>query len=541
MTERDGDRSRVSRRRLLRGGASVLAATSLTAAGASAAAGAAPGRRPSSRKAVTVVDVADLGAVGDGRTDDTGAFEIAYSMAAARVSDGVGRVVVQIPAGEFLITRPHALLNGTAPPRPASGLRFSGAGKRMTTLVFRPQDGPGSYLCRNEDVWSNLSFERMEFRSATPGSSFFASYSTGQAQDYRFSECEWSGEWEYGLALDGTDTNSEMRWEACRVGGSYRRAFLYSGLTGGGQKLPNDQDQFLNYWFTDMKVEYEWGNFLEFPYGGSIACRGGSYIITGVRPKSTEPYGTTSTFFRFPVGIHHDSVQRFHAEDIRFEVRNTDAVVIDCAWSGGTVHFSDCDDTAFAYKDFSTDVRPHRYTVGPRGPLIRYDSCQLVGRHQYRTAATGSVPAAVVRYDMCLLRSHETRDFAVADGTTGPPGFVRFVDCIGGRDTTAAPPQPASPTTTPPPCLGPGQAPSRSPDGSPAPSPGGSSGPAPTTLAPGPSTAASGGPARSPSPGRPPDPAPAPEPAPGPSRTTAPSAPGTRARPADGTGCPARE
>ncbi|MFH9090046.1 glycosyl hydrolase family 28-related protein [Streptomyces sp. NPDC017673] len=463
MTERDVSRSRLSRRRFLRGGASALAATALSARDASAV------PRPSTDPD-TVVNVADLGAVGDGRTDDTEAFETAYTFAAARVSGGVGRVVVEIPAGEFLITRPHALLNGVAPPRPASGLRFSGAGRRMTSLVFRPGTGPGSFLCRNEDVWSNLSFERMQFRSTTPGASFFDSYSTGQAQDYRFSECEWMGEWEYGLVLSGTDTNSEMRWEACRVGGRYRRAFLYSGLTRDGQQEPNDQDQFLNYWFTDMKVEYEWGNFLEFPYGGSIACRGGSYIITGRRPQSTPEYGTTSTFFRFPGAQHHDSVQRFHAQDIRFEVRNPDVVVIDCVWNGGTVHFSDCDDTGLAYRDFSAEVRPHRYDVGPRGPLIRYDSCQLVGRHEYRPASAPDPLPVLARYDMCLLRSHTAHDFAVTAGTGQVP-FVRFVDCVDTYGPADSPVSTPSTPPAPPPCLAPSPSPASAPEPSPATTP----------------------------------------------------------------------
>ncbi|MES9525539.1 glycosyl hydrolase family 28-related protein [Streptomyces capoamus] len=491
MTERGGSVTGVSRRLLLRGGATALAATALSARGASAVPRAAD-------KPETVVNVADLGAVGDGRTDDSAAFEIAYASAAARVSDGVGRVVIEVPAGEFLITRPYALLDGVAA-KPASGLRFSGAGRRMTSLVFRPATGPDSSLCRNQDMWSNLSFERMQFRSATPGASFFSSYSAGRAQDYRFSECEWMGEWEYGLVLSGTDTNSEMRWEACRVGGRYRRAFLYSGLTRDGRQQPNDQDQFLNYWFTDMKVEYEWGNFLEFPYGGSIACRGGSYIITDRRPQSTPEYGTTSTFFRFPVNRHHDSVQRFHAQDIRFEVRNPDAVVIDCVWNSGTVHFSDCDDTALAYKDFSAEVRPHRYTVGPRGPLIRYDSCQLVGRHQYRPASADALPV-LARYDMCLLRNHAARDFAVAGGADPAP-FVRFVDCVG-PGTTGDSPGPATPTAPPPPlppCLTPRPAPSTAPATAPAPAPEAAPGPTPV-AAPGPTPAPASGAADAPAP-----------------------------------------
>ncbi|MEV6653438.1 glycosyl hydrolase family 28-related protein [Streptomyces sp. NPDC051219] len=459
MADRDGGAPGASRRNLLRGGAVLAGATVLSN---SAPAAAAPGPDGTGRKVLnhagqdrgfpfwtpSVVNmVADFGARGDGVTDDTRAFELAYRYAASRVRDGIGRTVIDIPAGKFLVKRPHALLNGTAPPRPANGLRFRGAGKRMTQIVFQPETGPGSYLCRNEDVWANVMFEHMQFRSATPGASFFYSYSTGLAQDYRFSECEWMGEWEYGVALDGVDTNSEMRWDACRVGGSYRKAFLYSGLSKRTPD-PQRQDQFLNYWFNDMKVEYEWGNFLEFPYGGSITCRGGSYLITGRRPVDTPEYGRSSTFFRFPQGQHHDSVQRFHAADIRFEVRDPEVLVIDCSWKGGTVRFSDCDDTAQAFKDFSGEVRPHRYAIGARGPLIRYDSCQLVGRHEYRTSApTESIPK-VARYDMCLIRSHTAVDFAVLDNAI-PEGVVTFVDCIDELNSAAA--QVPTPTPAPAP------------------------------------------------------------------------------------------
>ncbi|GGO80126.1 glycosyl hydrolase family 28-related protein [Wenjunlia tyrosinilytica] len=433
-----GEGGRSSRRALLTGGAAALAAAGL--AGCDAQASPAP-KNPSDDMATTVsgskpkgksvVDVvADFGAKGDGRTDDSAAFQKAYQHAAGRVWDHIGRTVVDIPAGTYLIRNPGALLGGTKGGLKANGLRFRGAGKRMTQIIFAPEKADGSYLCRNEDTWANLMFEQLGFRSGTPGASFFYSYSTGQAQDYRFTECEWTGEWEYGLALDGTNTNSEMRWDACRVGGAYRKAFLYSGLS---ERSENDrqQDQFLNYWFNDMKVEYEWGNFLEFPYGGSITCRGGSYIVTGRRPADDKEYGRTSTFFRFPRGSHYDAVQRFHAEDIRFEVRDPDVVVIDCAWNSGTVHFNDCDDTANAFKDFSDGARPHRFNVGPRGPLVRYDSCQLVGRHQYRLQGPAAAVPAVVRYDMCLFKSHPQNAFVDSSGSQAAD-FTRFVDCLGG-------------------------------------------------------------------------------------------------------------
>ncbi|MFG2138139.1 glycosyl hydrolase family 28-related protein [Streptomyces sp. NPDC048650] len=376
------------------------------------------GRKPKGKDVVDVV--ADFGAKGDGHTDDSRAFARAYAYAAGRVWDHIGRTVIDVPAGTYLIRSPNALLNATGGKLKANGLRFRGAGKRMTQLLFAPARAEGSYLCRNEDSWANVMFEQIGFRSGTPGASFFYSYSTGQAQDYRFTACEWTGEWTYGLALDGSNTNSEMRWDACRVGGAYRKAFLYSGLSQKSRDR-QQQDQFLNYWFTDMKVEYSWGNFLEFPYGGSVTCRGGSYIVTGRRPQDSDDYGRTSTFFRFPRGPHHDSVQRFHAEDIRFEVRGPDTVVIDCAWDGGTVHFNDCDDTAHAFRPFAKDSRPHRYRTGA---LVRYDSCQLSGRHVYEPGGKGDAPR--VRYDMCLFRNHPARDFAEGAGDR-----VRFVDCLG--------------------------------------------------------------------------------------------------------------
>lgn len=430
----DGRSRPGSRRALLLGGAVAAGVVGLAAC-TSSGSGSDPGPsgaydgpiRKAPKNAGVVDVVADFGARGDGRTDDTAAFASAYAHAVSRVQGNTGRTVIDVPPGQYLITRPGALLNGVTPRTPANGLRFRGAGKRITEIVFRPHAAQDAYLCSNTDTWANVLFEQMTFTSATPGASFFYSYSTGHAQDYRFSDCEWLGEWTYGLALDGSNTNSEMRWEGCRVGGAYRKAFLYSGISKNTAR-PASQDQFLNYWFTDMKVEYQWGNFLEFPYGGSITCRGGSYIITGTRPHADPVYGRTSTFFRFPRSWHPDSVQRFHAEDIRFEVRNPEVLVIDSHWSSGTIRFNDCDDTSNGFKAFSASARPHRFDVGPRGPLVRYDSCQLVGTHQYRTPA-GAPHGRVARYDMCRFSTAQQAAMAAASGKAG--AAVGFTDCIG--------------------------------------------------------------------------------------------------------------
>ncbi|MFF6955921.1 glycosyl hydrolase family 28-related protein [Streptomyces sp. NPDC008317] len=426
-------RETVNRRHLLYGGAAAaLAGTGLAAyaggAWDSSAADTADPAHPGPANHPGYVDVvADFGAKGDGHTDDSAAFAAAYAYAESRADGGTGRTVIDVPPGVFRITKPYAFIDANKPTRQVNGLRFRGAGLRISDIVFDPPNASDAYLCRNIDTWQNISFEGLRFTSATPGASFFYSYSTGGAANYRFSDCEWMGEWEYGLALDGSNTNSEMRWEACRVGGAYRKAFLYSGLSLNSKNL-EQQDQFLNYWFTDMNVTYEWGNFLEFPYGGSVTCRAGSYIITGRRPTPHPDYGFESAFFRFPRASHFDGAQRFHAEDIRFELRDPSVVVIDCAWNRGTVHFNDCDDTAHAFKNFSDDLRAHRYTIGANGPLVRYDSCQLVGAHQFRTAANANPPVCV-RYDMCRFGSHPPAAFLALDEGQGRD-FVRFTDCI---------------------------------------------------------------------------------------------------------------
>lgn len=130
-----------------------------------------------------------------------------------------------------------------------------------------------------------------------------------------------------------------------------------------------------------------------------------------------------------PRAEHFSSVQRFHAEDIRFELRDPDVVVIDCAWNSGTVHFNDCDDTANAFKSFAPALKAHRYDLGTRGPLVRYDSCQLTGAHRFRTDGTATLPR-VVRYDMCLLASHNEDGGFLAVDAGQDTGFARFTDCV---------------------------------------------------------------------------------------------------------------
>jgi len=67
---------------------------------------------------------------------------------------------------------------------------------------------------------------------------------------------------------------------------------------------------------------------------------------------------------------------------------------------------------------------------------VRYDSCQLSGRHVHQPdgdgddgggneGGNGGGARTTVRYDMCLLANHGQRDFI-----EGVVDRVRFVDCL---------------------------------------------------------------------------------------------------------------
>ncbi|WP_411102458.1 hypothetical protein [Streptomyces sp. cmx-4-9] len=253
----------------------------------------------------------------------------------------------------------------------AQGLTIRGMGKRSSEIVMTG----AAPLLVNADRWMGVRFYDCSFRSTNPAASFLYSTSTGGAQDWGFTNCEWRGTWRYGIGLDGPDKsncNSEWFFNNCHVNGSYDVAWLWSGMTPS----ISQQDQFLNFSLRDCKVEYDSGDALRFDKGGSINVSGGSWIIKGRRAD-----GKTSRFFHFPAGSHHDSVQSLLVEGVRFEPRDTANLVIESNWRG-QVTFLNCMDDAWAYRPPSAadDYAPHRYT-NPGG--VRYQGCQLAGRHRY--------------------------------------------------------------------------------------------------------------------------------------------------------------
>ncbi|WP_053682780.1 hypothetical protein [Streptomyces sp. WM4235] len=338
----------------------------------------------------TILRPEDYGAT-VGAADSTEAFRRLFAEIAKRSRRDPGGDRLQTPviielSGQYTVS---GAISFAAASR-TQGITVRGAGKRTSEIVMTGAEP----LFTNPDTAMGVRFYDCSFRSTNPKASFLYSSSTGGAQDWGFTNCEWRGTWRYGIGLDGppdkSNCNSEWYFDHCHINGSYDVAWLWSGMT----PTIKQQDQFLNFSLRDCKVEFEYGDALRFDRGGSIVVSGGSWIIKGVRPD-----GGPSRFFNFPAPPtpHADSVQSLLVEGVRFEPRKPMNLVIESAWKG-QITFLSCLDDAWAYQPQSAadSYAPHRY-FNPGG--VRYQGCQLTGRH--RVTQTDPPSRQAIVYDQC--------------------------------------------------------------------------------------------------------------------------------------------
>jgi hypothetical protein len=299
-----------------------------------------------------------------------------------------------------------------AKPGRAEGLTIMGLGKRSSEIV---KTAPGPLLV-NQDRWMGVRIKGCSFRGAVAGAEFLYSYASTGAQDWNFDNVEWRGTWNYGIGLDGNNLNSEFGWNNCQIGGDYGIAFLYGGM----QPAISQQDQFLNYWFNDCKVEFNSGTFVRMDRGGFVKCQGGSYILEGTRAD-----GGISQFFDFPVAGHADSVQKLAVRDVRFELRNSTHRIITSLWNGQVV-FDGCSDTALGFEPFSAALVTSDYT---NPGIVTYRNCDLTGKHAYH--ATAPLVRQTTLFEGCTRKNNRTAaTFLVTDGADA--ASLRFVYVADG-------------------------------------------------------------------------------------------------------------
>lgn len=411
---------------LLTAGASLLAGNLIgkSPLPSSASGSAAPAGGP-----IPVVNVKDFGAKGDGKKDDSAAFAAAMTKIWTQhgtTVTGNRRPMFKlfVPPGTYLIRSPQALMSAKmANPSSFIGLIVEGSGRFVTQILFQPE-AKDAYLLYNNNCFLHMTFRDIGFVAKSANAHFMYSLSTGNAQNYRFDNVNWTGTWGHGLVLEGSNTNSEMAWYHCGISGSWK-AFLHVP-----QSVGKSGDQFVNYNFYDTNFEVEQGNFIHMQYGGSVNIWGGSIMYYG---------DTAGTFFVFGNSIHNGGAMRFLCQGVRFELPNANAKLIDCSWAAGSVTFIGCDNASQQHLGTAmTGGVNSIFRLGNEsGPSVTWIGCVLQGKHEYRYAGHAFDHSANITYYNCEISQYRTaNEFVVTTGEDreaekAAAPAVRFIQCRG--------------------------------------------------------------------------------------------------------------
>ncbi|MDP9027472.1 MAG: glycoside hydrolase family 55 protein [Actinomycetota bacterium] len=377
--------------------------------------------------AAAVVNVRDLGAVGDGSTDDSAAFAAAVKTAATASRllpfglspDPVGSVVIDIPPGTYVIKTPGAFLGNENAPIKINGLRWRGAGNAITTIVFAPSRG--DVMLRN-DLWQNVQMESISFIADTKGSTFFLSKTTHNAQRYLFVNCTWEN-FQYGFSLQGDNNNSEFVFLDCHTSGIQDDGvFFFIGDVDAS-------DQFVNYWFFGCTHWSTGAPFIDAAKGGQFQIYGLDASDFGSRLRSP------GYLIRLRGSVHALGVCQLTAIGVRVEGKSKYAGLLRSDWPMGQVTFHNVDWSSQSNSVEAGDIIRIGY-ANVDGPIYSFYDSVLAGGVAVEFAISDWAHDHRISFTNCgWLQRHTPSDVvrylapAVNDAAQPP---VRFVACRGG-------------------------------------------------------------------------------------------------------------
>lgn len=379
------------------------------------------------------IDIRSFGAVGDGVTDDTAAFQNAVAAAkdSARTipqslwPDQFGTVVIEVPPGDYRLT--GALLGPENMTSKLVGLKFKGAGDGISNIIFDPPTA--GTLCEN-DYWQGLQFEGLGFFAATPGCTFMFTNTTNSAQRYQFLSCSFRY-WRYGFRLEGDNNNSEYFFMNCHTsqiesGG----AFLYVGDT-------NASDQFLNYWFYGCTHWSTDAPFIDAAYGGHFHIYGLDASDWGANLTST------GHLFVLRGASHALGTCVFDANGVRVEAKNSQAALLYSEWPQGSVSFRSVDWSSQAFAFTYGDIIHIRY-ANMGGATYSFSECELAGGVLVSFAVNEWAYRHRISFTNCTwyqrTSPHEvvSYDTSAAGGNDRPTPPVEFRGCRGEQGNVFA-------------------------------------------------------------------------------------------------------
>jgi Pectate lyase superfamily protein len=372
--------------------------------------------------------IKEFGAKGDGVTDDTGAFQAAivwvktqarWTLTGDTVLPRLLGIKIYLPHGDYLIKTPCALLDfdfnvlANAP----YGLAFEGEASGGVQIVYQPTtSGP---LCYNNACLSFIEFKNINFFCNDPNSDFFDSIGP-RSQGYSFNDCYWLGTWRYGLNLTGPDNNSEMRYNHCRILGSFT-CFVYGNST--------TSDQYISHWFKNCLI-WNWCTLIYSDTKG-----GGHYHLINC---DFEGAPSSPTYAIKLMGAYrNEGVTSLTCINCRAEHRNANTLFLYCEWGFGNILIEGCDfgSQASVTSAFSPFYFVRVAGAGIMGPTIKFDSCMLMGNHEYHYNDSSAMSVWSVVYDSCqLMQNNCASDMIIFnyDGAgvcQGAKPVARFANC----------------------------------------------------------------------------------------------------------------
>jgi hypothetical protein len=372
------------------------------------------------------LDVREAGAVADGATNNGPAFLAALTAAKAAKrtlpfslgADPYGTLTIALPPGDHVITDLGGLLGQEAMTGKISGLRFVGAGKGITNVIFKPT--AAGDLCVN-DYWQNLQFENIAFHAATAGCTFMHSYGNNGAQRYTFINCTWN-KFKYAFYLEGGNNNSEYSFYGCATNNIE--------ATGAVMRIPSTgSDQFLNYYFFGFThtssdapiIDADMGGHFKF-YGCDVSNWGAGLTAPG-------------QLFKLNGQAHALGTCSLRVDGLRCEAKNPDAGLLYSQWPYGNVTFTAVDWTSQAFAQTYNDIIYINY-VNVDGPTYTFKDSYFVGGVNVAFQASDYLSRHKIVFEDCQWRQrNRPTDVVTYAGQVGndyhkPP--VEFVRCRGG-------------------------------------------------------------------------------------------------------------
>lgn len=361
-------------------------------------------------------NVRAFGAAGDGSTDDSAAVAMAFTAAvAARVTPQAGSNAVNMnriyfPGGEYRITTPRSLMDGTGSAR-SMGLCYEG--DASGTSIHFDYNGD-DYLAYNDNELLFVRFRHLRFTCSSDVSKFMFVDANGGAQDFLFEDCNWNGTWQKLYRLEGSNNNSEWKWSNCAVTAAIRDVVL---------DIPsaNSSDQFLNYWFVNTKLWLYDGQCIR-------AHKGGHFHFVNCDWSGLAPGMTLNTsvngapLFELLGSSHARGVCSLTVTGGRFEHKNANSKLLYCEWPFGTVSFRDVDCAPVTPAGYDTVTHVEFNTANAAGPQVLFDNCDLIGQHKYANGTNGWNFEHNAQYNLCTIRHGSPDDFLVFDRSTNRGG-----------------------------------------------------------------------------------------------------------------------